>query len=118
MMTRRIIFYSRGRVTDSSFEANQLVNNDAKRTGGGEIAVSFATGNTVQHNIVKPNEQNVIMVVDQTGGLRNSFDYQVYYPNGNQATEEDLIFYWGTTECDGLKAFQEVSKQERHAIVE
>jgi hypothetical protein len=116
-MTKFIIFYSRGRVTDSLFEANQLEQNDAKRTGVGEISVSFASGSTVQHNIVKPNEQNVILWVDQIGGLSNKFDYQVYYPNGKQATEENLIFYWGITECDGLKAYQKTSKQEMHALV-
>jgi hypothetical protein len=100
------------------FEANRLELNDVKRTGGGEISVSFASGNTVQHNIVKPNEQNVILLVDQTGGLQNKFDYQVYYPNGKKATAEELIFYWGTIECDGLKAYQETSKQETHATVE
>jgi len=104
-MVKLIMFYSRGRVTDSLFEASRLEQNDAKRTGGGEISVSFASGSTVQHNIVKPNEQNVILEVDQTGGLKNRFDYQVYYPNGKMATAEDLIFYWGTTECDGLEQF-------------
>ncbi len=89
-----------------------------KRTGGGEIAVSFASGSTVQRNVIQPNEQNVILTVNQAGGLKNTFDYDVYYPNGKKSTKEDLIFYWGDTECDGLKAFQETSKQEIHATVE
>jgi hypothetical protein len=116
-MIRSIISYSRGRVTDSLFEANQLEQNDAKRTGGGEICVSFASGSTVLRNVIQPNEQNEILMVDQAGGLKNQFDYQVYYPNGKQSTATDLIFYWGDTECDGLKAFQETSKQEIHATV-
>lgn len=110
--------YSRGRVTDSLFETNRLERNDVKHTGGGEIAISFASGNTVQHNTVKPNDQNVILLADQKGGLQNSFDYQTYYPNGAAATDNDLIFYWGDTECDGLKAYQKVSKQEIHAVVQ
>lgn len=112
-----ITFGSRGRVTNSVFHANKLERNDVNHTGGGEIAVSFASGNKVQYNVIKPNDQNVVLVADQTGGLNNVFDYQTYYPNGVRTTEEDLIFYWGNSECDGLKRFQQVSKQEMHATI-
>jgi hypothetical protein len=66
---------------------------------------------------VKPNEQNVILIADQQGGLSNKFDYQTYYPYGKGATQANLIFYWGNKECDGLSAFQKTSKQEMHAQV-
>ena len=114
---KNFIYFSRGRVTHSLFEANQLEHNDAKHTGGGEISVSFASDSTVQRNVIKPNEQNVILVVDQVGGLNNHFDHQVYYPNGKHSTAADLIFYWGNTECDGLQAFQKTTEQEMHATV-
>ena len=63
---------SRGRVIGSLFEYNRLENNDARRTGGGEIAVNFASGSTVRCNTIKPNEQNAIVLADQAGGIDES----------------------------------------------
>ncbi|UJR34635.1 hypothetical protein I4U23_027412 [Adineta vaga] len=107
----------RGRVTNSSFTDNRFEQNDNNHTGGGEIAVSYASSNTFLRNIVKPNDQNVILLADGKGGLTNVFDYQKYYPNGKDATQNNLIFYWGNTECNGLTTFQKKSKQEMHAQV-
>ena len=108
---------SRGRVIGSLFEYNRLENNDATRTGGGEIAVNFASGSTVRCNTIKPNEQNAIVLADQAGGLMNQFDRQVYYPNGKKTTEKELIFRWGNQESKGLKVFQQTTKQELNAQV-
>ena len=75
------------------FEANQLEHNDAKHTSGREISVSFASDSTIQRNVIKPNEQNVILVIDQVGDLKNNFDHQICHPNGKHSTDADLIFY-------------------------
>jgi len=99
------------------FENNRLEQNDAKLTGSGEISVSYASTNTVVRNTVKPNKQNLVLSVDQQGGLSNTFDYQAYYPYGKGATAKSLVFNWGNTECDGLSVFQKKSKQEMHAQV-
>ncbi|CAF3890265.1 unnamed protein product [Adineta steineri] len=107
----------RGFVINSLFENNRLEKNDVSMSGSGEITVVYASGNTVRDNTVKPNKQNLVLTVDQKGGLNNTFDYDIYYPYGTGATQSQLIFYWGNTECDGLSAFQKKSKQETHAQV-
>ncbi|CAF2425169.1 unnamed protein product [Rotaria sp. Silwood2] len=108
---------NRGRVINSLFEANRLEYNDAKRTGSGEIVVSFASNNSVNANIVKPTAQNIILYTDPIGSLKNVFDRQVYYPNGSKATQSSLIFNWGNQHYQGLSAFQKATKQEMHATV-
>ncbi|CAF1286692.1 unnamed protein product [Adineta ricciae] len=105
----------RGQVTNSLFINNRLEQNDVRLTGGGEISISFASGNVVYGNTIRPNSQNVILLASQEGGLNNQFDYQKYYPNGQGATKESLIFFWGNTEYDGLTSFQQNTKQEMHA---
>ena len=104
-------------MVNSSFTDNRLEQNDNNHTGGGEISISYASSNTVLRNTIKPNDQNVIVLVDQKGGLSNTLDYQKYYPYGQGATEKNLIFYWGDNEYDGLSAFQKKTKQETHAQV-
>ena len=112
-----VLLHSRGRVINCSFEFNRLEYNDANLTGSGEIAVSYASNNTVYSNIIKPNKKNVILYTDPAGSLKNVFDYQVYYPNGSKATGNSLIFNWGDQEYDGLSVFQKATKQEMHATV-
>ncbi|CAF1044032.1 unnamed protein product [Adineta steineri] len=107
----------RGEVINSLFADNQLEQNDVKLTGGGEIAVSNASNNFVLRNIVKPNKQNIIFLVDQTLGLKNQFDYQVYYPYGQGVTQKNLIFNWGNNRYVGLSTFQQKTNQEMHATV-
>ncbi|CAF1630816.1 unnamed protein product, partial [Adineta ricciae] len=93
---------NRGRVINSLFENNRLEYNDVARSGSGEIVVAFGSGNTVLRNIVKPNEQNLVLTESKGAGLKDTFDYQMYYPYGQGATQSDLIFYWENKEYDGL----------------
>lgn len=102
-------------MTNCLFTGNFLEQNDTQLTGGGEISILFASDNIIQRNTIKPNRQNVILVASQRGGLNNHIDYQKYYPNGRGATKENLIFFWGHKEYEGLTAFQENTKQEMHA---
>ena len=81
------------------------------------MVISFASGCKILRNIIKPNKQNVILWADKKGGLNNQFDYQTYYPYGNKATKDNLIFNWEGKEYDGLTAFQKISKQEIHAQI-
>ncbi|CAF0850155.1 unnamed protein product [Rotaria sp. Silwood1] len=112
-----ILFYSRGRVINSLFEANRLEYNDVKRTGSGEIVVSYAFNNSVNSNIVKPSTQNIILYADPSGSLNNVFDWQIYYQKRVKAIESNLIFNWGNQQYKGLSAFQLATKQELHATV-
>ncbi|CAF4958503.1 unnamed protein product [Rotaria sp. Silwood1] len=107
----------RGRVINSTFQNNRLENNDVKNTGAGEIVVSFASNNFVYSNAIKPNTKNIILTVDQIGGLDNVFNRQLYYPNGPNANEINLIFNWGNQQYRGLSAFQNATQQELQASV-
>ncbi|CAF1395642.1 unnamed protein product [Rotaria sordida] len=109
--------FERGRVINSTFQNNRLENNDVKNTEAGEIVVSFASNSFVYSNAIKPNIKNIILTVDQIGGLDNVFNRQSYYPNGLNANESNLIFNWGNQQYRGLSAFQNATQQELQASV-
>ncbi|CAF4962120.1 unnamed protein product, partial [Rotaria sp. Silwood1] len=112
---------NRGRVINSLFEANRLEYNDAKSTGSGEIVVSYASNNSVYLNIVKPSTKNIILYADPSGGLKNVFDRQIYYPNGVKATQNAAQSYYvtisgndgnlGTTQSNAWRSIQKAASQ-------
>ena len=109
--------YSRGRVINSLFENNRLEYNDATHSSTREIAVTFGSGNMVLRNIVKPNEQNLVLAEEKNAGLNDTFDYHMYYPYGRGATQSKLSFYWENEVYIGLSTFQSKTKQEMLAKV-
>ncbi|CAF1179506.1 unnamed protein product, partial [Didymodactylos carnosus] len=102
---------------EHSFQNNVLENNDRQQTGNGEIVVSYASRNKVLQNTIKPNSQNIVMFTLPKGNEDNSFDYNLYHPNGKDSTGDDLIFNWNNKEYDGLTQFQQETGQEKHAKV-
>ncbi|CAF4988779.1 unnamed protein product, partial [Rotaria sp. Silwood1] len=112
---------NRGRVINSLFEANRLEYNDVKRTGSGEIVVSYAFNNSVNSNIVKPSTQNIILYADPSGSLNNVFDWQIYYQKRVKAIENAAQSYYvtisgndgnlGTTQSNAWRTIQKAASK-------
>jgi hypothetical protein len=101
-----------GTVQDSAVTNNTVYQNDAKRTGNGEIHVLFASNNVIQNNAVWSRRGGLLVNSEPVAG-GNSMDYNLFYsPGGARGAR----FAWERRAAAGLEAFRAASQQELHSV--
>lgn len=103
---------SLGRVVDSLFIYNKLVNNDVMKAGFGEIWVQYATGNHVFLNSITAGPQN-LMICSYEGNSDNVFDFDNFCSASGKINEAHFI--WNGVRYEGLSNFREGTGQEMGA---
>jgi hypothetical protein len=101
-----------GTVQDSRVVNNTLSRNDAKRTGGGELRVQFASNNLIANNIVSGRPGSVLLNSERDAGP-NTVNYNLYQSPGRAASAR---FLWNGATFAGLDAFRAASLLDANSL--
>ncbi len=101
-----------GRVVNCQFLNNTLYHNDTLNTGNGELWIQYASGCTVENNLIASTAQD-IFIQGNVGGANNTVDYNLYYtPDGPDAA----IFLRNGIEYDGFSTEVSRTPWDHHSI--
>ena len=101
-----------GSVQGSTFTHNTLYRNDAKKTGGGEIRVMFASNNLIANNIVSGRRGALLLNALPTAGPNTSNHNLFFSPDGPTRAR----FAWGGPAITGFNAFRAASLQDATSV--
>jgi hypothetical protein len=94
-------------VQNSGVTNNTLSRNDAKRTGGGEIRVQFASNNLIANNIVAGRRGSVLLNSERASGP-NTINYNLYQGPGR--------FLWNGATFAAFDAFRAASLLDANSL--
>jgi len=101
---------ARGRTDHCVITENQLIENNAKRLGYGEINLAFDTRNNELHNnYIQPNEDGLMITNEFTQNEGNKVDFNHYSSKGQS------FWIWKGKEYDDFKTYQLETANDAHS---
>jgi hypothetical protein len=101
-----------GTVQNSSVVNNTLSNNDAKRTGGGEIRVQFATNNLIANNVVAARKGSLLVNSEGIAG-QNTINYNLFWSRGGPGAAR---FSWNGAAFKTFDAYRAASLLDANSV--
>lgn len=102
----------RGRVRDSLFIHNTVVNNDTLNEGLGQLWIQYASNNVVANNIFVASGNNVLLYSEK-GNVDNVLDYNLWHgadgPN-------DAEFTWNGDSYSSFSQYRNQTGQDAHSL--
>jgi hypothetical protein len=100
-----------GRVQNCTFTNNTLYHNDTTNQGNGEVWIQYATGNTVEDNVVVSTSQDLL--IDSLYSTDNVSKYNLFYCTDGVSKAQ---FVWGGKTYSGLATYQKQSGQDQASL--
>ena len=101
-----------GTVTNCQVNNNTLYHNNTRHTPDGELRVQWASGNTIENNLISA-ARGTVLLDGQDGSFNNASNYNLFFsPDGATAAR----FYWDGFAYRGLGSLQTTTQREMNSL--
>lgn len=101
-----------GRVTNSTFRNNTVYQNDAQKSGHGQLWIQYASSNTVTNNIFVAASNNVL-IASTRGNTQNTLDNNLYYAVSASA---NIQFTWNGIAYRNFSTYRMATRQDAASV--
>jgi hypothetical protein len=103
-----------GQAINCAITHNTLFHNDTRQSGTGEIELQYAPlSNSITHNILVANSQNLLIGNQFTQNTNNVVDWNLYFAPGGV---DNSTWEWKKKSYNGFAAYQTATGNDAHSI--